>query len=254
MRWARLRISAVAIAIGLQAPELAGAERLNSSTTEARTVLFVRTDPDKLTKNLPAGWAAVPGSGAAKDANLVLILVEGFSQSDADGKPAAYPDKYAVWGTSAKNAQSGAVAFMVMGGMIAPAQGAPGAYGVYRPAKVVMTKTARATEGGPTLVEESWDMTTEGEDRLRLTATYERGLATRARVEPRVSSVAKPDFYRLYKADQVSEFVYSVPSGRKTSRIAFSASGPLFADLFEGAEVMAVAAVPAYHRQIYLPD
>ncbi len=254
MRWARLRISAAAIAAVLQIPGVAVADRLDLTTTETRTVVFIRTDPDKLAKALPAGWAAVPGSGAAKDANLVLILIEGLSQSDADGKAAAYPDKYAVWGTSAKNVQSGAAAFMVIGGMIAPAQAAPGAYGVYKPAKVAMTRTARSNEAGATQVEETWDMATEGDDRLSLSARYERGVAARAHVEPKVSSVAKPDFYRLYKADQVSEFVYSVPAGRTASRIALSASGPLFAGLLDGAEVVAVATVPAYHRQIYLPD
>ncbi len=253
MRWACLGIHAAATAVVFQTTVVVRADRLDLSTTEARTVLFIRADPDKVAKALPAGWTAVPGSGAAKDANLVLILIEGFAQSDAEGKAAAYPDKYAVWGTPAKRAEGGA-SFMVMGGMIAPAQGAPGAYGVYRPAKVAMTKAARTNEAGATLVDETWDFATEGEDRLRLSASYERGVATRARVEPKVSSAAKPDFYRLYKADQVSEFVYSVPSGRTGSRVALSASGPVFAGLLDRAEVVAVAAVPAYHRQIYLPD
>ncbi|AWN36892.1 hypothetical protein [Methylobacterium radiodurans] len=254
MNWACLQRSAIAAAIVLQPVAAAQADRLSLSTTEARTVLFIRTDPDKVAKALPAGWTAVPGSGATKDANLVLILIEGFAQSDAEGEAAPYPDKYAVWGTSAKN-DRGAAGFMVVGGLIAPAQGAPGAYGVYRPARVTMSKTSRADEGGATQVEESWDFATDDGDRLRLAARYARGLGTRSRVEPKVYTVAKPDFHRVYKAEQVSEIVHAGPAGPSGSTVAFGASGPVFSGLLDdGAQVVAVASVPAYHRQIFLPD
>ncbi len=254
MNRSHLWISAVAVALLFRAPGAAEAERLTSSTTETRTVLFLKADPDRVAKALPAGWTAVPGSGAAKEANLVLILVEGLAQSDAEGKAVAYPDRYAVWGTSAKD-ERGTTGFVVMGGLIAPTQAAPGAYGVYRPARVAMSRTVRADEAGVTQVDEAWSFATEDGDRLALTARYARGLTTRTHVEPKVYSVAKPDFHRLYKADQVSEIVYAVPAGPAGSTVAFSASGPLLSGLLgDGAQVVAVASVPAYHRQIYLPD
>ena len=67
---------------------------------------------------------------------------------------------------------------------------------------------------------------------------------------------AKPEFYRIYKADAVTDVVHSVvPERRRAKAIEFTGSGPQFANVFDGQEqLIAVTSLPAYYRQIFLPD
>ena len=92
-------------------------------------------------------------------------------------------------------------------------------------------------------------------DQLRFAVTYERGIGTRGHVEPRVHSATKPDFYRVYKADQVTDVVHSVvPDMRRAKAVEFNASGPNLSKIFDGKEqLVAVTSIPAYYRQIFLP-
>lgn len=66
----------------------------------------------------------------------------------------------------------------------------------------------------------------------------------------------KPEFYRIYKADQVTEIVHSMADATKRAKKAeLSASGPQIAKLFDGKEqLIAVMTIPAYYRQIFLPE
>src|SRR5262249_7859434 len=109
---------------------------------------------------------------------------------------------------------------------------------------------------GATTVEETWDLQAEGGDQIRLAVAYERGIGTPAHVEPRIYAMPKPDFYRIYKADQIADVVYSVPgSTNRTRRVEFKAAGPQLAKIFNGSEeLVAIVSVPAYSRQIVLPE
>ena len=59
------------------------AERLVRSETEARTIVYFKADNDAVQKLLPAGWVSNPGTGALKEANLTIALIEGLAAQDA---------------------------------------------------------------------------------------------------------------------------------------------------------------------------
>jgi hypothetical protein len=251
-----LRILVCLVAICCAAIEAVAGEKLVLSTTEARTYLFFNASKEGVRKLLPAGWVSNPGTGPTKDANMFIALIEGIAAGDGDGKAVLHQGKTAVLVLPVKEEKSGAAAAMVVGGFVSEPQAAPGAYNVYVPAKISMAKTARSEENGSTTVEESWDVATEAGDKLRFNAVYTRGIGTRAHVEPRIYAAEKPDFYRIYKADQVTEIVHSTADDTKRARkVEISASGPQIAKLFDGSEqLVAVTSIPAYYRQVFLPE
>src|SRR5215210_1902798 len=61
-------------------------ERLVQSTTELRTYVHFKVSNDVVQGMLPAGWVSAPGGGALKDANLIVLFVEGLAADGADGK------------------------------------------------------------------------------------------------------------------------------------------------------------------------
>jgi hypothetical protein len=234
---------------------VSAAERLVQSMTEARTYVYFSANKDAVQKALPAGWVSNPASGPLKDANMFIALIEGIASDNAEGKPVLHQGKSAVLVLPVKNEKTGEAAAMVVGGFVSDPQAAPGAYGVYVPGKFSVVKNARA-EGSETVMEESWAVSTDSGDKLQFTIVYPRGVATRAHVEPRIYAAAKPEFYRVYKADQVTEIVHSMADESKRAKKAeLTASGPQIAKLFDGKEqLVAVMTIPAYYRQIFLPE
>jgi hypothetical protein len=230
------------------------AARLIQSTTEARTYVHFKLNNDTIRKVLPAGWA--PGTGALQDANLILLLVEGLAADSADGKAMLNQGKFVLWAVPAKNERTGAAGIMIVGGLTSQPQASPGAYGVYAPARITMTKSSRSEGAGATVVEENWDASNDAGERLRFSVSYERGVGVRAHVEPRAHAAIKPDFYRIYKADQVTDIVHSVVAGgRRAAKVEFVSAGPSLARIFDGKEeLIAVTSIPAYYRQILLPN
>ena len=65
-----------------------------------------------------------------------------------------------------------------------------------------------------------------------------------------------PEFYRIYKVDQVTEAVHSSgPDRRRAKKVELSGSGPQLGPLLDGSEqLVAVTSIPAYYRQIFLPN
>lgn len=246
------------LAIGLLfgAVETANAERLVQSTTEARTYVYFNANKDAVQKLLPAGWVSNPGTGALKDANFFIALIEGIAADNAEGMPVPHQGRFAVMVVPAKNEQTGIVASMIVGGFVSQPQAAPGAYGVYAPAKFAVAKSSRSEGTNATMVEETWEVSTDTGDQLRLSISYERGVGTRAHVEPRIYAAAKPEFYRIYKADQVTEVVYSAAAdAKRAQKVEFMGSGSQLSRVFDGKEQpVAVMSLPAYYRQIFLPD
>jgi hypothetical protein len=234
---------------------VSAAERLVQSMTEARTYVYFNADKDAVQKALPAGWVSNPASGPLKDANMFIALIEGIASDNAEGKPVLHQGKSAVLVLPVKNEKTGEAAAMVVGGFVSDPQAAPGAYGVYVPGKFSVVKNSRA-EGSETIVEESWAVSADAGDKLQFNAIYSRGVTTRAHVEPRIYAAAKPEFYRIYKADQVTEIVHSMADeSKRAKKVEFSATGPQIAKLFNGKEqLVAIMTIPAYYRQIFLPE
>src|SRR5215207_6333096 len=78
----------IAVGLSLGLPRSAAAETPTEIINETRTVLSFRVTDATAQTLLPQGWAATPpGQGAAKGANLNLVLIDRYLATDPEGKP-----------------------------------------------------------------------------------------------------------------------------------------------------------------------
>lgn len=250
-------VSLLALFVGIQclAATALHAEHKTQSSAEARTVVYFKIDDSAVQKLLPAGWVATPGAGLPTGTNLSVVLIENVFLAGPDNKPVPSTTRYGVLVVPAKNEQTGISAPVVVGGFASPAAAAPGAYSVYVPAKIAVAKSMHVDEAGPAISEEIWDISTDMGDRLHFSVTYERGVGTRSHVEPRIYSAANPMFYRIYKVDQVTDLVRSSADSGRMKKLEFTVSGQQMTSIFGSSpEPVAVMSIPAYYREIFLPD
>jgi hypothetical protein len=90
---------------------------------------------------------------------------------------------------------------------------------------------------------------------LELQFDYRGGVPARAKTEAKVYSNVEPNFFRIYRVDQGSDVVKSVPDGidrvkNYQLRVGIAELGKLF----DGSEkVVSIAVLPWYLRQVFLP-
>ena len=90
---------------------------------------------------------------------------------------------------------------------------------------------------------------------MEVVLQFERAALTRGKVEAKIYSGAKPDFYRVYKFEQATDVVRSASMGvDRANKFNIKASGPKLAPLFDGTQqVISITSVPYYSRTIYIP-
>lgn len=238
----------------LLTPSLASAQNFVEWSTEARTVLAFKVNPDALQRVLPAGWTSVPATTAGTPgANLNLTLMEREVVLDPQGKPVrSGTARYLVLGAPARNAQTGQTNTVIVGGM--SVEGA-GAYDVYVTANTARLERSVVGEGdAQARVQESWQFTAASGERIELQLAYRRGVATRAHVDSVLRSAKHPEFQRTYRIDQATDVVRSASTPDRVEQLTFRATGPAFAALFDGKEqLLGVTAIPYYVRDISIP-
>ena len=153
-----------------------------------------------------------------------------------------------------KRTASGESVGVVVGGFI-PQAGVPGAYFVFGSAKPTVDRRSHTDPEGKSIVDETWDIRGEDGSVLQVEVQFERGTPARGKVESKIHSAAKPDFYRIYRFEQAADIVRSTASGiDRVSKFSFKASGPKLAPIFDGSQqLISITSVPFYHRSIYLP-
>lgn len=237
----------------LAGPSLAQ-EKLAGSNVDVRTRLAFKAPETAVRKMLPDGWEVnSPTTGPAQGANLTLVLIDQTVSQDAEGK-ALNPLRGAALTIPARKTGSETTATMVVAGLVEP-HGAPGAYGVYTPAKAVTERRQSTGADGRTSIEESWDFKGADGSSIEVQLRYERGTPARSKTESRSYSGARPDYYRIYRVDAANDVVRSTATRvDRISKISFKASGPKLAALFDGTEeLINVTSVPLYSRQVFLP-
>jgi hypothetical protein len=95
----------------------------------------------------------------------------------------------------------------------------------------------------------------DGGDAIQYQIHYTRGVAAAEKIDVRVYSGAKPEFYRIYRYTQAADVVRGAGAApERVKSFTFKATGPRFSPLFDGSEqLVSVVAVPYYSRQVYLP-
>ena len=236
------------------APTYAG-ERLSGSNVDVRTYLAFKVSDAALQKMVPSGWEVnPPPAGPSKGFNAVVVLIDSFSAHDAEGKPAA-PLRGGVLAIPVKKKGTDTAGPMVIFG-IAVREVVPGAYGVYVPGTAAIERKVTTGADGKASADETWEFKSEDGNAIEAQIQYQRGATTKSKVEAKVYSGAKPEFFRIYRVDQVAEIVRSTATGvDRVTKVSFKASGPKLAALFDGSEqLISVTSIPSYSRTIFLPD
>ena len=247
-----VRRTVIALLLVLGACLPARAETLVEKINETRTYLYFRIDDALAQAVLPPRWrpVAVP-QGPAEGANLILVLIDRLLATDAGRKPLApATNRLLVAVVPGRDAGSDAAGPVVVGGISAAAEGAPGAYRTYAAGKVELTRSARGGE-----IDEDWEAETPDGDRLTLGLSYRQGVPTLLGFDQRTYSGADPGFYRIYRGDWGVDAIRSGPAGvDRVTRLELTAAGPLLGRLLDGAQqLIDVSAVPWYRRDTFLP-
>jgi hypothetical protein len=228
--------------------------KLSGSNTDVRTILLFKVDDAKIQKLVPEGWAInPPSSGPTRGVNLAITLVDQIAELDAEGKSLP-PLKGAVFAFPGKKSGSDTVGTMVWGGLVS-ATSAPGPYGVFAPVKGVIDRKSRTDVTGESIIDETWQFTSDDGNAVETQIQYVRGIPARNKVETRVYSAAKPDFYHIYRWESLLDMVMSTAAGiNRVKTISIKVTGGKYGPLFDGShQLIGVASMPWYARHTYLP-
>ncbi len=243
----------IGIVFLLLAGSVGAQERLSGTNVDVRLGIALKAPEAAVLKLIPDGWEMnSPTTGPGQGMNLSLTLLEQVSSQDAQGN-AIDPIRGVAVGIPVRRKGTDVTGNMVVAGLFTP-KGVPGAYGVYVPANVEVERKQRSDGDGKTLIEERWIFKGVDGDTLEAQIQYARGATTRAKTESKVFSGARPDFYRIYRVDAVSDVARSAATGvDRVSAIALKVSGKKLAALFDGTEkIVSITSIPSYSRQVFL--
>lgn len=219
-----------------------------------RTLLNFKAPDGAVQKLLPAGWQVdAPTLGPNAGANLRITLIEGVWAHDAQGKPQPATGRNITIGVPVKMQGAETRGVMIFGGFTTGA--APGVYSVFAKSSVTSQRMFRTGADGIATVEEAWDAKSDAGDALQFQLHYVRGVAAAEKVDVRVYSGAKPEFYRIYRYTQAADVVRGAgAASERVKSFTFKAAGPKLAPLFDGTEqLISITALPYYSRQVFLP-
>lgn len=233
------------------------AETLVQSTADTRLMVAMRVGQAELQKLVPAPWQVnpIPG-GPLKEANFFIVFIDTFLVQDAQGKP----DKGAitrkvVFAVPAKHTQTGEMATLVTGGFTANIDEVPGPYKDFVYATIRREQTHKGVNVEPAVGGDFWEVRDARGVIIELRIQYQQALLSRAKSEQKNYSAVDPGFYRIYRTDTATDIVKSVPAGiDRVQNYQFRVAVPELKKLFDGTEqLVAVAVIPLYVRQIFLP-
>ena len=227
-------------------------EKLSVNDISVRTTLAFKVADSAIRAMLPTGWELTSStSEPTKDSNLTMSLINTLIVQDPEGNPIA-PQTVVVLATPAKRVGSDEAVPMVIGGFL---HGSTGPYEVYHPAKLTVDRRSRTDAAGLTTLQEVWRAKADDGEALEVQAELTRGALTRVKFEAKIYSAAKPDFYRIYRVEQMTDLARSVPLGiDRVSKFNIQATGRKLSRLFDGSEhLISVSSIPVYMRSLYLP-
>jgi hypothetical protein len=229
-------------------------EKLSANDASVRTILSFKVSDAVVQKLLPAGFELnSPAAGPAKGSNLSLVLIDYLMVQDPEGKPLPPRTTVAMNGPAKKTASGEAVS-VVFGGFIAQ-EAVPGPYYVFASAKSTVDRRSHTDADGKSIIDETWQIKADDGSTLDVELQFARGVLARSRVESKIHSATKPEFYRIYRFEQGADVVRSTSTGvDRVNKLSFKASGPKLAPIFDGSqELISITSIPFYSRSIYLP-
>ncbi len=229
------------------------AEKLVASSMDVRTTLTFKVPDAAVRKVLPEGWELnSPTTGPNKGFNVSVVLIDQQFAQDADGKDTPL-FRGAVVAIPAKKSGSDTTGSMIITGLAAPS-GSPGAYGVYMELAFAIDRMI-STGSDKSASEERWAFKANDGNTIDVQISYIRSAPTRSKpTDFRIYSSARPDFYRIYRQEQATDFLRNADGTDRITKLSFKAAGPKLSQLFDGSEQLVnVISIPWYARQTFLP-
>jgi len=233
------------------------AESLFQSTVETRLVVALRVGQAEVQKLVPPPWQVMPTPGGPlKDANLFVVFIDSFLVQDAQGKPDGRGvNRVVPFAVPAKHTQTGEMATVIIGGFMANLGDVPGPYKKYVGATIRREQTYKMANLESGVIEDFWEVRDTRGGSIELRVQYQQGFPLRAKSEQKIFSAVEPSFFRIYRTDTATDIAKSVPAGiDRMKNYQFSIVVPELNKLFDGTEqLVGIAAIPLYVRQIFLP-
>src|SRR5262252_8865173 len=229
-------------------------EKLSSTELLVNTQLTFKAPDAAVQKLLPAGFELnSPAAGPNKGSNFGITLIDYLLVQDREGKPLPLRTTFAM-NIPAKKTATGEAVGVVFNGLIVQAA-VPGPYGVFGAAKLSVERRSNADADGKTMIDETWQAKADDGSMLEVQLQFTRGVPGRSKVEAKLHSAGKPEFYRIYKFEQAADVARSAATGiDRVNTFSIKATGPRFAQLFNGSEqLISITSVPSYSRSIFVP-
>lgn len=202
---------------------------------------------------LPDGWQVrSQNRGPHQGASFFLVLADQAHFEDVTKAHSSISDVRAtVWTSPAT--RDGASGFMVLGGMITP-KAAPGHYGVFLPATVLVSLSTENSRGA-TLTHGEWEVRDGNAEVMRIRLTYSSEDPRRVRERTRTFSRINPEIQRMYEYNE-DEVVLHSRSGNieRLVDLQVDAAGSPLAEFLEGTpELVAVVTNPWQRIEASIP-
>ena len=254
-RWlGRMRALLAALVLGNVA--LAHCETLVASDVSTRLGLGFRVVEARLQKWLPSGWQSNPPSlGPSSGTNLFLGFVDRLLNLDSEGKPiAGGRDRYLAIVVPARQSATGQSGNLVIRVFTGNAGMLPGAYKTSVLAQIRREQSDQGAGIEPGTASDAWEVRDDS-GVIQVKLQYRRELPHRSSSEGKFFSPVQPDFFRIYRTDQGSDVVRSVPlEVNRVESFSVKVSIAELQELFDGTEqLISVTEAPWAVRQIFLP-
>lgn len=232
------------------------AETMVGTTVESRILLGFKVGDTAIGDMLPEGWTSVTlGQGPVSGANLIVALIDRHLILDADGAPATPSSGPTVaFMAYARNSDIEGVRGFITHVYEEPPIVDP--YGTSVSADITRVSGYTDAGNGDRVQTETWTIAPEAGGSVELTLDYKLGgLMWSTGGESRPYSAATPEFFRIYRYDQLAGLAMNAAMGRDLNgSVSFTASDPDLAKVFDGTEsLVSIVSIPTYIREISLP-
>lgn len=242
----------VIAAIMVAAAPAVSAEELQGSTIESRVLVGFSAEPDAVAALLPDGWAPLTlPRGPLAGTNAILSLMDRHLIRDTEGN-AADPSSGLASAVIAYGVKQGEAPRLFVVRVFEP-EPVANTYGNAIPATITrLVDTFGSTVDGRGQVQE-WTIATEAGSAVLKVEFAGVTLGWTEGAEAKPHSAADPDFYRIYRYDQMAGLIMNTGLGRQIDgSIEFTTDMPAL-DALAGADLIAAVTIPVYIRDIYLP-
>ncbi len=243
------------IILAFTIPSIVNAETQIGSTVESRVALAFKVNDQAAQVMLPDGWKLLTlPKGPLAGANALVAFIDKHLALDANGKPLTPHSSRAVAlvNYGVKKGVKGVRTFITRVYETPPAVNP---YGNSISANISRNASLSGPSSGPKIQQEVWSVKPETGGEINLSLSYQTGKPGWKSSKTTPYSNVNPNFYRIYKYQQLADLAMSSAIGRELKgEVSFKSSVAELAGVFNGSEsLVGILTIPVYKREISLP-